>query len=101
MTKRKVNYLPVPRNAFMFDDAVLATSIHKLHSQNKHIIVSVDSDDSGNIIARVARLLVRGFNVYIKTEDNLWLNHFEYVGEARYGYKVYTRRPISSNSDVQ
>ena len=85
----------------MFDDAILATSIHKLRPQNKHIIVSVDSDDSGNLIARVARLLVRGFNVYIKTTDNLWLNHFEYLGEARYGFKVYTRRPISSNSDVQ
>jgi len=101
MTKRKVNYLPVPRDAFMFDAAILATSIHKLHSQNKHIIVNVDSDDSGNIIARVAKLLKHGFNVYIKTDDNLWMNHFEYVGEARYGFKVYTRRPISSNSDVQ
>ena len=101
MTKRKVDYLPVPRDAFIFDDAVFNTSIHKLHSQNKHIIVSTDSNDSGNIIARVARLLVRGFNIYVKTDDNLWLNHFEYIGEARYGYKVYTRRPISSNSDVQ
>ena len=84
----------------MFDDAVLATSIHKLRPVNKHIIVSVDSDDSGNIIARVARMLVRGFNVYIKTTDNLWLNHFEFVGDARYGYKVYTRRPLDSNSDI-
>ena len=84
----------------MFDDAVLATSIHKLHSQDKHIIVSVDSDDSGNLIARVARLLKHGFNVYIKTDDSLWNNRFEYLGDARYGYKVYTRRPVGSNSDV-
>ena len=101
MTKRKVTYLPVPRDAFKFDDAVLATSIHKLRPVNKHIIVTADSDDSGNLIARVARLLVRGFNVYIKTDDNLWLNHFECVGDARYGYKVYTRRPLGSNSDLQ
>jgi len=100
MTKRKIDYLPVPRDAFMFNEAVLEKSLHKLRLQNRHIIISIDSNDSGNIIARVARLLSRGFNVYIKTDDSLWNNHFEYVGEARYGYKVYTRRPISSNSDV-
>ena len=84
----------------MFDDAVLAMSIHKLHPQDKHIIVTADSDDSGNLIARVARLLKHGFNVYVKTEDSLWNNHFEYLGEARYGYQVYTRRPVGSNSDI-
>ena len=101
MTKRKVKYVPVPRAAFKLDDEILAKSIHRLHPIDQHVIVTAECEDQGSLIARVAKLLKHGFNVYVKTDSSLWLNHFDFVGEGRYEYKVYTRRPISSDSDVQ
>jgi hypothetical protein len=98
MTKRysytRKTYVSIPRIAFKIDDDVLAKSPHKLRPVDRHLIVTSESDDVGLIISRVARLLKPGFNVFVKSDSNYWLNHFDYVGEGRYDFKVYTRKKV-------
>jgi hypothetical protein len=101
MTKKSTKYMPLPKIAFQFTDEVLANSIHRLSPVNEHIVIVTSNQDVGAIISRVARMLKPSFNVYVKSDSNVWMRHFELVGVARHGYKVYTRRSERSDSDVQ
>ena len=103
MTKRKTNIkkIKLPDDFFVLDDSVVATSAHRLRRQNKDIIVTANTDDTGVLISRVAALLDDEHSVFIKTDDNWWERHFYLVGEAVGGYAVYSRRPERSDIDVQ
>jgi hypothetical protein len=94
MTKKKIEYIQTPKTAFLVTDEVLAKSLHRMKQQDQDVVVVTETKDAGLLISRIARLLKPGFQVFVKTDDDdLWLQHFCFVGEAKYGFKVFACRP--------
>lgn len=74
---------------------------HKLHPVYKNIMITFVNADEAAIITRVAKMLMGGFSVYIKTDnDGLWSTHFRFCGEKD-GYNVYARECQPSHPDIQ
>ena len=74
---------------------------YKLHPVRSNLMIEIVDADDAAVVTRVAKMLVDGFLVYVKTENNgLWSSHFRLCGEED-GYKVYTRGSQRSSFDVQ
>lgn len=93
MTKKKIEYIQAPKTAFLVTDEELAKSLDRTRPQNQDVVVVTETEDTGLLISRVSKLLKPGYRVFVKTGDNLWTQHFEQIGEAQYGFKVFARRP--------